>query len=281
KMFQALPLVARGAADRWGLADEEIALATASHGGEPFHVAAAQSVLARCGAREDQLACGPTAPMHAPSAEALRQAGVAPGRIHNNCSGKHAGMLALAAAEGWPTDGYHLPGHPVQAGIRDTLAEWTGVPADTFGEAVDGCGIPTFTLPLADMAAGCARLSAAAADGVPAPARVLGAMTRHPDYVAGTGRLCTDLMRAAGGRLWAKVGAEGYYCAGVPSERLGIAIKVEDGAWRAVEPALLATLDAIGVLDDAARRALAAYAAPTLVNTRGETVGGLRARWPR
>ncbi|MGE3273785.1 MAG: asparaginase [Vicinamibacterales bacterium] len=279
KMFQALPLVDCGAADRWGLTGEELALATASHGGEPFHVAAARSVLARCGAHEEQLACGPTMPMHAPSADALHRAGIVPGRIHNNCSGKHAGMIALALAEGWPLEGYHRSGHAVQQGVRDTLARWTGLPGTSFGVAVDGCGIPTFAVPLSAMAAGCARLSAAAANGDTAPSRVLGAMMQHPEYVAGTDRLCTDLMRAARG-LWAKVGAEGYYCAGIPAEGLGIAVKVADGAWRAVEPALLAVLLELGALDGPARAALARYVEPPITNTRGEVVGAIRAARP-
>jgi L-asparaginase II len=273
KMFQALPLVEDGGVARFRLSSEEVAVTTASHGGEPFHIDAVRGLIGKAGVGETALACGPHPPMHAASADALRAEGVAPGRIHNNCSGKHAGMLALATLHGWPRDGYHLLAHPVQTRVLATLAEWTGVAHDAIACAVDGCGLPTFALPLEAMARGCARLSAAAAAGDEAPARVLGAMTAHPEYVAGTGRLCSDLMRAAGGRVWAKVGAEGYYCAGIPSRGLGVALKVEDGAWRAVEPALLAVLRAITAIGDEELNVLSQYAEPPILNTRGERVG--------
>lgn len=276
KMFQALPLVEDGGVERFGLAGEEVAVTTASHGGEPFHIDTVRRLLAKAGISQDALACGPHAPMHPASAAALAADGVAPGRIHNNCSGKHAGMLALAALHGWPRDGYHLLAHPVQTRMLATLAEWTGVPHDAIGCAVDGCGLPTFTLPLQAMARACARLSVAADRGDEAPALVLGAMTAHPELVAGTDRLCTDLMRAARGRLWAKVGAEGYYCAGVPARGLGVAVKVEDGAVRAVEPALLALLKTVDAIGDDEMAALARYAEPSVVNTRGDRVGAMR-----
>jgi L-asparaginase II len=277
KMFQALPLVESGAPAVLGLTGEELALCTASHGGEPFHVAAARSILAKAGASEERLVCGPQAPLHGPAAEALRRAGIAPARIHNNCSGKHAGMLALAAHRGWPLAGYERPEHPVQRQVLATLSRWTGLARDELVQATDGCGLPTFALPLAAMAAGCARLAAAAEDAAPGPRSVVEAMTRHPRHVAGTDRLCTDLMRVAGGRLFAKLGAEGCYCAGVPAARLGLALKVEDGARRACEPALLAVLGAVGALSLAERDRLSRYAEAPVLNTRGEVVGAVRA----
>jgi L-asparaginase II len=276
KMFQALPLVEDTIVERYGLTTAELALCTASHNGEPFHVDAARSILAKAGVTEDVLACGAHPPMLDAAAEALRARGVAPRRIHNNCSGKHAGMLALAQAHGWPIDGYHLPSHPVQRRVAETLAQWTGIHCDRTTTAVDGCGLPTFALPLDAMAFACARFAAAAQD-TPA-ARVIAAMTAHPEYVAGTGRLCTALMTTARGRIVAKVGAEGYYCAGAPAERLGIALKVEDGAKRASEPALLATLAACGLLSPTDMDALRPFAHPQLTNTRGDVVGEVRAR---
>jgi L-asparaginase II len=275
KMFQALPLVEHGGVERFGLTEPELALCTASHGGEPFHVDAARSILAKADLGEDDLACGPHPPMHAPSAEALRNAGVMPSRIHNNCSGKHGGLLAFTRQSGWKTDGYHIFGHPTQQLIVATLSKWMGVPAEDVEHGVDGCGLPTFALPLDAVAQGCARFAAAAADGLPAPSRLLRAMTIHPEYVAGTDRLCTDLMRAAGGSLFAKVGAEGFYCAGVPAQRLGIAIKVEDGATRASEPALIATLRHLGAIGTPEVHRLERYARPAILNTRGEAVGSI------
>jgi L-asparaginase II len=277
KMFQALPLVEEGGIGRFGLTGEELALCTASHGGEPIHVAAARSILAKAELAEDDLACGPHPPMHAPAAEALRRAGVTPAKIHNNCSGKHSGLLAFTRQSGWPTGGYQEFSHPTQQRILFTLSEWMGVPAEDIEHATDGCGLPTFALPLDAVAQGCARFAATAVDGHPAPSHLFKAMTQHPEYVAGTDRLCTDLMRAAEGSLFAKVGAEGFYCAGVPAQRLGIAIKVEDGATRASEPALLATLRRLDAITDAHLITLARYAQPSILNTRGEIVGSIQA----
>ncbi|MGH9386612.1 MAG: asparaginase [Vicinamibacterales bacterium] len=277
KMFQALPLVEEGGVERFGLTEEELAVCTASHGGEPFHIAAARSILAKAELDEHDLACGPHPPMHAPSAEALRTAGIAPSRVHNNCSGKHSGLLAYTRQRGWNTGGYHEFRHPTQQRIVATLSQWMDVPSDDLELAVDGCGLPTFALPLDAVAYGCARFATAAADGHPAACRLFDAMTKHPEYVAGTDRLCSDLMRAAAGSLFAKVGAEGFYCAGVPNQRLGIAIKVEDGATRASEPALLATLRQLGAISDAELTVLARYARPSVLNTRSEVVGQIQA----
>jgi L-asparaginase II len=278
KMFQALPLAEDGVVARFGLTSEEVALCTASHNGEPFHVAGAHSILAKAGATERLLACGPHPPMYAPAADALERSGLAPGRIHNNCSGKHAGMLALARHHGWALEGYHLANHPVQERVLSTLCAWSDLDPAAVALGVDGCGLPTFALPLDRMALACARLAAAAERGDSPAAAIVHAMTTHPEFVAGTGRLCTELMRAAGGRIFAKVGAEGYYCAGVPAQALGIALKVEDGARRASEPALLAVLHALTVLSASELKALGEFACPAVTNTRGERVGEVRAR---
>jgi L-asparaginase II len=276
KMFQALPLVEAGGVERFQLSGEELALCTASHGGEPFHVAAARSILAKAKVTEAALACGPQAPMHEPTAHAMIAAGNSPGRIHNNCSGKHAGMLAHCVQQQWVTNGYHRASHPMQQRVISTLARWMRVNADDLSQAVDGCGLPTFAIALDAVAEGCAKFSAAVADADPAPATIFNAMVSHPEYVAGTDRLDTDLMRAAGTRLFAKVGAEGFYCAGIPSMRLGIALKVDDGAKRAAEPALLAVLRRFNAISAAEWDHLASYGAPTILNTRHEVVGSLR-----
>ena len=278
KMFQVLPFVEFGGVDHFGLTQEELALCTASHGGEPFHVAAARSILAKAKLTERALACGPHAPTHAPTAEAMKAAGEAPARIHNNCSGKHAGMLAFAVHQQWVTNGYHRAAHPVQQRVLATVSQWMGVDAGAIEQAIDGCGLPTFAMPLDAVAEGCARFAAAAADGVAAPARIFAAMVAHPEFVAGTDRLDTALMQVAKRRLFAKVGAEGFYCVGIPAMRLGVALKVEDGAWRAVEPALLATLRRIDAIGATELDLLARYAEPAILNTRGETAGAIRAR---
>lgn len=278
KMFQVLPFVESGGVENFGFTDAELAVCTASHGGEPFHVAAVQSMLEKAQLTEHALACGPHAPMHAPSADALRDARVAPSRIHNNCSGKHAGMLAYTSQQGWVTNGYHRPAHPAQQRICSTVARWMQVEANDIEQAVDGCGLPTFALPLDAVAEGCARFAAAVADKKPAPSQIFMAMNAHPEMVAGTDRLDTDLMRAVPGQLFSKVGAEGFYAAAVPTRRLGLALKVEDGSNRASEPALLAVLRLMDVIGQREFEALARYALPVILNTRGETAGHIRTR---
>jgi L-asparaginase II len=281
KMFQALPLVEDAVDAALGVSDEELALCTASHNAEPFHVAAAHRLLARAGADENALACGAHPPMSAAAAATLHASGIEPGRIHNNCSGKHAGMIALAHVHGWPIDGYHQIDHPVQQRVTKTLSTWTGISPAQIGTAIDGCGLPTFALPLDAVAHACARFATAAVSPGTAATRLVGVMTKYPEYVAGTGRLCTLLMRrTAASSLFAKVGAEGFYCAGVPSMKVGLALKVEDGAKRASEPALLSALRTIDALTDADLEALRDFSRPAVLNTRGEIVGEVRARLP-
>jgi L-asparaginase II len=276
KMFQVMPFVESGGVGHFGLTGEELALCTASHGGEAFHVAAARSILAKARVTEAALVCGAHLPMHEPTAHALIGAGEKPGRIHNNCSGKHAGMLACCVCQQWVTNGYQRPSHPLQQRIRSTLARWMRIDGDQIEDAVDGCGLPTFAIALDAVAEGCARFAAAAADTTTAAATIFSAMVDHPEFVAGTDRLDSDLMRVAAKRLIAKVGAEGFYCAAVPSLKLGVALKVEDGAKRAAEPALLAVLHRLDALTAEELSRLVKYGQPQILNTRQEVVGELR-----
>lgn len=276
KPIQAAAVVEDGAADRFAFSERELALCCASHSGEERHVELACSMLRKIGVDEESLACGAHEPLHAPSAAVLRAAGRAPRRVHNNCSGKHAGMLALAVANGWSVSGYERHDHPVQARVLSAVAGWTELPADDIPTAVDGCGVVTYALPLHRLARAFAVFAAGARAGDATPSRVVRAMVRRPEYVAGTGRLCTELMRAAGGRIIAKVGAEGVYCVGIPGAELGVALKVEDGAGRAAEPALVGVLRALGLLSDDEMAELARFAEPDIDNTRGESVGRIR-----
>ncbi len=277
KPFQALPLVEDGVADQFNMNAAELALCCASHSGELRHVDAAQSLLRRIGADEEALACGPHAPYHEPSARALREAGQEPTRVHNNCSGKHAGMLALARAHGWPLHGYQSPEHPVQQRMLQEVSRWIGVPPEEIPTAVDGCGVVTFGGSLREFALGFARFASAARRADAGPARIVSAMTQNPEYVGGSGRFCTELMRAAAGRLFLKVGAEGVYLAGAPGAELGIAVKIEDGAQRAAEPALISVLRSLNLLTDDELSGLARFVEPILRNTRNEEVGVIRA----
>jgi L-asparaginase II len=278
KPMQAAPILEDGAAAQFAFNDIEVALCCASHSGEVRHVDAVHNMLRKVGVAETALACGAHIPMGKQAAEDLAERGEAPTRVHNNCSGKHAGMLALAQKHGWSLSGYHEADHPVQQRMQQELAGWTEMNEDDLGVAVDGCGVITFAMPIERLARAFARFAAAARRGDTVPASIVQAMVRNPEYVAGSARLCTELMRVARGRVFAKVGAEGVYCAGIPGAELGIALKVEDGATRAAEPALIATLKALAILSDDEVADLAAFAEPDITNTRDERVGTLRAR---
>ena len=284
KPLQALPLVESGAAERFGLSEQELALACASHGGEPMHTEIVAAWLARIGLDPSALECGPHAPSHEASARQLIEQGRPPSPLHNNCSGKHAGMLTLALHLGAPTAGYVAPDHPVQQRISALLAAMSG--ASLTPPAVDGCGVPAYALPLAGLATAMARLaepgpSAGAPGRAEACARVRAAMARHPLLVAGSGRACSVIMAAAPGVL-VKTGAEGVYVAALPERGLGLALKVADGAGRAAVVALMALLARLGALDRSASAALGDLAAPVLRNHAGRAVGRIEPSpgWP-
>jgi L-asparaginase II len=278
KPFQALPLVEDGAAERFGLTDEELALCCGSHSGTPRHVAVAESILAKVGIGAEALACGPHPPLEGAAARALVEAGLEPGRLHNNCSGKHAGMMALARARGWEPAGYERMEHPVQGRVLAEITRWAGVPQEAVALGTDGCGVVCFGMPLRRMALAYARLAAAARQGEPGPTRIVGAMTAHPEMVAGEGRVCQELMTRTARRMFAKIGAVGVYCVGVPGAELGIALKVEDGAPRAVAPAILAVLRELDLISEDDLGAMHHLVYAEIVNTRGERVGEMRPR---
>jgi L-asparaginase II len=276
KPFQTLPLVEDGVADRLGLTGEELAICSASHNSEPRHLELARSILAKAGVGEDALECGPHLPFPARETAALLRSGEEPAPIHNNCSGKHAGMIALALAHGWPTAGYTRSDHPVQRRMLKEIARWSGVPEEDIGTGLDGCGVVCFAVPLARMAGSFARFARAAGEhaGV---ARIVRSMTDHPFCIAGTGRLCTELMRASGGRIFVKTGAEGVYGAGVPGAGIGIALKVEDGAKRASDAALVRVLEELKLLSVDELDALRSFRTPEVRNTLGDVTGSVEA----
>ena len=284
KPLQALPLVESGAAERFALSEQELALACASHGGEPMHTAIVAAWLARIGLDPSALECGAHAPSHEATARQLIEQRRPPSPLHNNCSGKHAGMLTLALHLGAPIAGYIAPDHPVQQRISALLAAMSG--ASLAPPAVDGCGVPTHALPLGGLATAMARL----ADPGPCPgapgraeacARIRAAMAGHPVLVAGSGRACSLIMAAAPGVL-VKTGAEGIYVAALPDHKLGLALKVADGAGRAAVVALIALLASLGALDRSVSTALGDLAAPVLRNHAGRVVGRIEpaSGWP-
>jgi L-asparaginase II len=223
KPFQALPIVADGAAERFDLSDAELAMCCASHSSEPGQVEMVRALLEKIGCREDDLRCGPHPPLSEHIARDYQARGVRLTPVYSNCSGKHTGMLALARHHGWPTADYHRLAHPVQQRCLEEVSRWTGLSADRIGTAVDGCGVVCYALPLKHMALAYAKL------GTGDSSRVVSAMLHHPELIAGERRPCTEMMTAFPGRVITKVGAEGVYCALLVREGLGVALKVEDG----------------------------------------------------
>ena len=264
KPLQALGSVRAGVLERFGLEDRHLALACASHGGSEAHVEVVAEVLAACGLVEGALGCGADRPRDPAVARAVR-----PSRIRHNCSGKHAFGLARCLVEGWPLDGYFRGGHPLQSAMRDCVLEACGVAAVT-QEATDGCGMRTFAVPLAALARA---FGALAGGGLgPSGERCAAAMRAHPQLVAYAGAIDTELMRAEAGVV-AKIGAEGVLAVGLPDGR-GLALKVRDGAHRAVPPAAVALARSVLGLAAAVPQSLAV--APIL-NSRGVRVGELQA----
>lgn len=264
KPVQALPLVGSGGADADAAAVPRLAIACASHGGEPEHLAVVDAWLADVGLTAEDLECGAHPPTHRPSAEALIAAGEQPTVRHNTCSGKHVGFLSACRHLGLPTAGYPNPSHPLQAlHLTPAIEECCGVTLAGSTPAVDGCGIPVWSMPLDRLAAGWASL------GTSAPGRrVLDAMIAEPFMVAGTDRLCTTMIRAGAGRLVVKTGAEGVYCGVATDTGAAVALKVRDGATRAAEMAV-----------EWAMAELAVWAPPSpavLRNWAGTEVGAIR-----
>ena len=273
KPFQVMALVRDGGLAPLGWSVDELALACASHGGEPEHVALAESMLQAIGLDESHLACGPHEPLAERGARMLRDAGGRWTRVHNNCSGKHTAMLARAQQLGVATAGYHVATHPVQEEGRRMVAAWAGIREETLAVGTDGCGVSVFALPLENMALAYARLAWSATAGDMAAARIVSAMTTRPFLVGGTERFDTVLMEACGGRVLCKIGAEGVHTLALVERGIGIAVKVEDGAARAQYPAVLAVLRALDVFDDVLPPSLQPWWDRPVRNTRQEQVG--------
>jgi L-asparaginase II len=276
KYFQVMPLLSSGGFDELGWGEEELALACASHGGEPEHLVVVTRMLTSLGLEEGDLACGPHEPLSLRGAKLWRESGAPLTRIHNNCSGKHAAMLARAKTAGWAMRGYEQADHPVQRACLGEVSAWTGVPLDDMPLGVDGCGVSVMALPLERMALAYARWGRAIEAGEEIPLRTATALRHHPHLLGGTDRFDTVLLEVTEGAVIAKVGAEGVHSATVPSLGLGMAIKVEDGAVRAQYVAVLTLLQKLGVLPAELPPRLADFQSKTVRNTRGEQVGVVR-----
>jgi L-asparaginase II len=276
KPFQVMPLLESGGFDELQWGDDELALACASHGGEPEHVAIAERMLSAMGLEEGDLACGPHEPLSSRGAKLLREAGDRPTRLHNNCSGKHAAMLASARTSGWEMFGYERLGHEVQRSCLESIAKWSGLPSGDIVLAVDGCGVVEFALPLENMARAYARLARSSANGAGAAKRIVGAMQTRPFLVGGTDRFDSILIEESNGRVVSKIGAEGVHCAAVLDQGVGLVVKVEDGSQRAQYPALLRLLQLLDALPAQLPARLDEFLTRPLRNTRGECVGEVR-----
>jgi L-asparaginase II len=279
KPLQALPLVESGAADQYSFGDEELALACASHGGEPAHVEVAQRMLARAGLDVGALECGAHWPSHQDSSRALARAGGAPSPLHNNCSGKHAGFLCVACVAGVDHRGYVAADHFVQREVRAAIESLTGVGLGPDVCGTDGCSIPTWAVPLNRLAHAFAKFGTGrglAPERAKAAARLRAAWAAQPYFVAGTGRFCTEIMKLFGARVLVKTGAEGVYCAALPEQGLGIALKCDDGATRAAEVAMATMIARFLPLSGEEGVALDRFMRPNLRNWNGIEVGGLR-----
>src|SRR5215471_11806855 len=278
KALQALPLITEGAAERFGLSDEELALACASHSGEAAHVAGVEGMLAKAGLDSSALRCGAHWPVAQAAAAAVARSG-APSPLHNNCSGKHAGFLCVARALGVDHADYWRPDHPVQQRVRRVLEDFTGA---TLGEAqcaIDGCSVPTWAMPLDSLAHGFAKFGTGrsiSAEHAEAAARLRQACAKAPWFVAGTGRFCTDILQLLGERVFVKTGAEGVYCAALPGEGLGIALKCDDGAGRAAQAIMAVLIVRFVPLAASEHAALHRFVQPVLRNWNNFEVGQIR-----
>ena len=284
KPHQAIPLLASGAADHFGFNEKEIALACASHSGEAIHTEVAASMLKKIGQGAEALKCGIHEPFSPEAARQLREKGEEPNVLHNNCSGKHIGMLALALHLGAPTETYYEAAHPVQLAIGKTIADFSGISIENIAVGTDGCGVPVFGITVKAMALMYARLVATPPEfdekTRSACARIVSAMTTYPELIGGTSdRLDTEIMRAAKGKLVSKVGAEGVYTVGVLRcedwpRGLGLALKIEDGDDHRARPTVvIESLRQLGILADESLEAVARYAFFPVRNRRGDVVG--------
>lgn len=267
KPFQAFPLLATGAIERLRLSQEELAIAVSSHSGTERHVSLARSILDKAHVDVACLRCGPHPPLHDPSAEAMLCRGEKPTALHNNCSGKHAAMLAVCQDQGWDLETYDRLDHPLQRMICATLARVTGIPEASIEAGVDGCGVPAWRLPLSAQARALAHLAQDAAF-----ARIVEAMCSHPELVAGEGRFDTLLMKACP-HLVAKAGAEAVHVGADCRSGLAWAVKIADGNRRAIPPVVLKLLERHGVIPAGT---LPELAEPFIYNRRGERVGSIR-----
>ena len=277
KCLQALPLLETGAADRFGFGPPEIALALASHNAEAIHTQGVAAMLARAGLEPRHLQCGAQTPGDPGARAELARRGARAGAIHNNCSGKHAGFLALARQLDVQPERYLEPALQAQALVRRAVSDLAGVAPEALGSATDGCSAPTFRMPLTALARAFARVSSPA--GL-APERrracehMLASVAAHPELIAGNHkRICTDIARATRGRLFPKLGGEAIYAIGVRGQERALALKIDDGGYRALHAVIVGLLRRLKFVSPEELVALEAWEERRLRNWAGLDVG--------
>jgi L-asparaginase II len=279
KPLQALATLESGAAQRYGFTEQELVVVSSSHSGEDMHTSLVRSILAKLGGTGDNLQCGAHPPLNKETAEAMTARGEIPCTLHNNCSGKHAGMIATALALGAPLDTYLDPNHPVQRLILSIVADLCGLPVSEIDIGIDGCGAPVFGMPLHRLALGFARFITGNDISMSRSTycqTLVKAIADHPYVLAGTNRFDTLLMEVTSGRLTVKSGAEGIIAIGDNMLGLGIVVRVEDGSERALFPAAVEALAQLGLIDLEQRELLDRFHHPNILNWAGTIVGSLQ-----
>lgn len=279
KPLQVLASLEAGIAERYGLDLKEIAIMLSSHSGEKEHLDILHSIMEKTGFDEDDLACGAHDPHSKAVTKELYAAGKAPTKLHCNCSGKHLAMLAAIKAKSMDISGYYKLEHEYQENIIKTIARFCNVEESEVVKGVDGCGAPVYAVPLKNMALAYANLCDAGFHGGrygKSQNYILSAMALYPEMVAGKGRFDTEIMRHFGDRLISKMGAEGVYCAGILRKSIGVALKIEDGSSRAVEPAAVEVLLQMGIINEEEAGLLRDFWKPDILNHKGEKVGKIR-----
>lgn len=276
KPLQAINVLLSGAADRFQFTEKEVAITCSSHYGLELHREVIYSILRKIGCSTSDLLCGRPLSVSIPYMQRQLRENMTLDKTNSDCSGKHSGFLAVCQASGYPVEGYNQPEHPMQKEVLKILSFMTGVSETDIAIGVDGCGVPVHAFPMVRMAAAYARFSTP--DHIDEPFRsachrLYNAMVSFPEMIAGPGGFCTELMRVTGGRLCGKVGAEAVYCIGVKDQDIGIAVKIEDGNFRALYPVVLSTLRQLDLLRSEELAALNQFAAPKVVNDLGWEVG--------
>lgn len=281
KPFQALAFVKNGGLEKYNITEEELAVLVSSHSGEENHVALVRSILKKIGLSEDDLECGVLRPVNGKAFKKLLLSGEKVGQVHNQCSGKHSQIMALAIMLGVPVKDYIKPDHPAQKVIFRHVAMASRMPEDKLEIGIDGCGVPVFYLPLYNMSLAYARLSTPSkgdwGEYEDAATRIRDAMSKYPQVISGTGRIDCAVNEITGGRIIAKVGADAVYCLAVKDQSLGITFKIEDGDLRAINPMVIAVLKRLDLLSKDELARLNELFPPVLKNHRGDVIGTIEA----